>query len=174
MDFIVEKRESMYQGRAFTVERLSMRLPNGNVRPFDFVRHLPSVTIVPVTGDGQILFVRQYRIGPEGALLELPAGSLDEGEDPLTGARRELREETGLDAAELKKLGEAYLVPGYCDELMSFYLARGLTPAPLEHDEDEFLNLESYPVADALTLARQGKIHDSKTLAALFLAQAFL
>jgi len=174
MSFAIEKREVMYQGRAFDVQRLSLRLPNGKLRPYDFVRHLPSITVLPVTADGKILFVRQYRVGLDGMLLELPAGSLDEGEDPLDGARRELREETGLDAAELVKLGEAYLAPGYCDEYMSFFLARQLTPAPLEQDEDEFLTVEAYPIAETLAMARRGEIHDSKTLAALFLAEKML
>jgi ADP-ribose pyrophosphatase len=171
MDFEIQKREVMYQGRAFEVQRLALRLPNGKIHPFDFIRHPASVTVLPVTEDGQILFVRQYRVGPELQLLELPAGALDEGEDPLTGARRELREETGLDALDLQKLGAAYLAPGYCDEFMTFFIARQLSPAPLDQDEDEFLTIETYSIADALAMARRGEIHDSKTLAALFLAE---
>ena len=174
MNFEIQKREVMYLGRAFEVQRLALRLPNGKIHPFDFIRHLPSITVLPVTADGQILFVRQYRVGLDGLLLELPAGSLDEGEDPLVGARRELREETGLDADEITRVGEAYLAPGYCDEYMSFFVARQLHPAPLEQDEDEFLTLESYSIADALAMAHRGEIHDSKTLAALFLAEPIL
>ncbi len=174
MNFEIEKREVVYQGRAFDVYRLAARLPDGKVRPYDLVQHSDSITVLPLTQDGRLLLVRQYRVGSGGQLLELPAGVLDEGEDPLTGARRELREETGMDAAEIIKLGAAYLTPGYCTEFMHFYLARDLHAAPLEQDEDEFLNIESYPVGELLAMARRGEILDSKTLAALFLAEKYL
>ncbi len=107
-------------------------------------------------------------------LLELPAGVLDEGENPLDGARRELREETGMDARELKELGAAYLSPGYCNEYMHFILARELSASPLEPDEDEFMAMEAYPVDEVYRMAYAGEIHDSKSLAALLLAQAEL
>ena len=103
-------------------------------------------------------------------MLELPAGVLEKDEDPYEGARRELREETGMDAGELKLLGKAYLAPGYSSELMYFYLGRQLSPAPLEQDEDEFLHLKSLSIEDSLSMARRGAFYDSKTLAALFLA----
>jgi ADP-ribose pyrophosphatase len=171
MNFEIENREMVYQGRAFAVYRLAARLPDGRVRWFDLVHHNPSITVIPLTADGKLLFVRQYRLGADKMLLELPAGVLEEGEDPLQGARRELREETGMDATEIRKVGEAYLTPGYCNELMHFYLARDLHPAPLQQDDDEFLDLESYSVAEAFAMARRGEITDSKTLAALFMIE---
>jgi ADP-ribose pyrophosphatase len=174
MKFEIQNREQMYHGRAFDVYRLTARLPDGKVRHYDLVQHAPSITVIPVTADGEVLMVRQYRVGAEKSLLELPAGVLEDNEDPLEGARRELREETGMDAEELQEIGQAYLTPGYCDEFMHFFLARRLHPAPLEQDEDEFLNLESHPVADLLAMARRGEIPDSKTLAALFLAEPHL
>jgi ADP-ribose pyrophosphatase len=174
MNFEILQRDVVYQGRAFEVQRLDLRLPDGRVRPFDLVHHNPSVSVIPVTADGKLLFVRQYRVGHEDILLELPAGVLDEGEDPLEGARRELREETGMDAAELMKLGKAYLAPGYCDELMYFFLARQLSSAPLEQDDDEFLHLEALTIAEAFAMARRGEIYDSKTLASLFLAAPYI
>ena len=170
MNFEIQKRDVAYQGRAFDVERLTIRLPDGKVRVYDLVQHNPSITVIPVTDDGRILFVRQYRMGAEASLLELPAGVLEKDEDPQEGARRELREETGMDAGELKLLGKAYLAPGYSSELMYFYLGRQLSPAPLEQDEDEFLHLESLSIEDSLSMARRGEFYDSKTLAALFLA----
>ena len=170
MGFEIQKRDVAYQGRAFDVQRLTVSLPDGTVRVYDLVQHNPSITVIPVTNEGQILFVRQYRMGAEETLLELPAGVLDEGEDPMEGARRELREETGMDAGELKLLGKAYLAPGYSSELMYFYLGRQLSPAPLEQDEDEFLHLESLTIEDSLGMARRGEFLDSKTLAAMFLA----
>lgn len=170
MEFEILKREEMFRGRAFEVQRLALRLPDGRVRPFDLVHHNPSISVIPVTADGKLLFVRQYRVGAKADLLELPAGVMETGEDPLEGARRELREETGMDAGELLRLGQAYLAPGYCDELMYFFLARQLVSAPLEQDDDEFLHLEALPIAEAYARARRGEFSDSKTLAALFLA----
>ncbi len=170
MDYVIQNRDVAYQGRAFKVERLTVRLPDGVTKVFDLVQHSPSITVIPVTDDGQILFVRQYRMGAEEMLLELPAGVLEKGEDPQEGARRELREETGMDARELKLLGSAYLAPGYSSELMYFFLGRQLSPAPLAQDEDEFIQLESLSIKESLRLARSGDFHDSKTLAALFLA----
>ena len=170
----IQQREEMYHGRAFDVERLGLRLPDGRVRPFDLVRHNPSITVIPVTADGHFLFVRQFRIGVAGLLLDLPAGVLEKDEDPLEGARRELREETGMDASELREIGAAYLAAGYCDEFMHFFLARGLTPAPLDQDEDEFLTLESFSIQETFAMARRGEIADAKTLAALFLVEPFL
>lgn len=170
MDFEIQTRETVFRGRAFDVQQLTARLPDGRVRTFDLVEHLPSVTVLPLTEEGQILFVRQYRMGAGAALLELPAGVLDAGEDSLTGARRELREETGMDAAEWKLLGGAYLAPGYSSERMDFFLARGLFAAPLKQDDDEFLQLEAIDVADALRMARAGALADAKTLAAFFFA----
>ena len=174
MSFEIQNRELMYTGRAFTIRRVTARLPNGKVRSFDLVDHAPSITVIPLTEDGKLLLVRQYRIGAGATLLELPAGVMEESEDPLESARRELREETGMDAHVFQKLGAAYLSPGYCSEYMHFYLAKGLSPAPLEQDEDEFLNLEAYPVAEVYRMARSGELHDSKTLAALLLAEADL
>jgi ADP-ribose pyrophosphatase len=171
MKFEILGRETMYAGRAFNVQRLSMRLPDGRVKPFDLVQHNPSITVIPLTEDGKLLFVRQYRIGVGGPLLELPAGVLEKDEDPLEGARRELREETGMDAGDLREVGRAYLVPGYCDEYMYFYLARQLHPAPLDQDDDEFLNLEAIGLAEAFAMARRGEIADAKSLAAMFLME---
>ena len=174
MKFEIQKRELMYTGRAFKVERVTAHMPNGKLRTFDRVDHAPSVTLIPLTEDGKLLLIRQYRIGTGEMLLELPAGVIDENEDPLDGARRELREETGMDAKVLQELGAAYLAPGYCSEYMHFYLAKELSASPLDPDEDEFMTLEAYPLAEVYRMARAGEIHDSKTLAALLLAEAKL
>lgn len=174
MKFIIKQREVVYRGRAFDVQRIKALLPDGKMSVLDLVQHNPSISMIPLTEKGELLFVRQYRVGSESELMELPAGVLADGEDPLEGARRELREETGMDCRELVYLGQAYLAPGYANELMSFYLARHLFAAPLEQDEDEFLHLEAIPVKQAYAMARRGEIPDSKTLAALFLAEKYL
>ncbi len=171
--FLILNRNVEYRGRAFEVHRLKLRLPDGRSHEFDLVAHHDSISITPVDSDGNLLFVRQYRVGAEEELLELPAGVLEKGEDPLEGAMREVREETGLASKKIVLLGQAYLAPGYSDELMYFYLASDLYPSPLEQDADEFLSLVKIPAQEAYRMARAGEIHDSKTMAALLLAEKF-
>ena len=163
-----------FNGRAFAVHRLNLRLPDGRTHDFELVAHHNSVSILPVDSQGNMLFVRQYRVGAETELLELPAGVLEEGEDPLQGAIREVREETGMAAGKIIPLGQAYLAPGYASELMYFYLASELYPSPLQQDADEFLALVKIPIQEAYRLGRSGEIDDSKTLAALLLAERLL
>jgi ADP-ribose pyrophosphatase len=164
------KRETVYQGRAFGVQVVRLRLPDDRVRDYDLVRHMPSVTVVPLDEKGRLLFVRQFRLGAGEELLELPAGVMEAGEEPLTCAAREVREETGFSAGTLELLGDFYLAPGYSDEHMYVYLATQLMADPLEQDDDEFLELEAIPAAEVLKMAQEARIHDSKTLASLLLA----
>jgi ADP-ribose pyrophosphatase len=172
MDFEILNRELIYHGRVFDLSRVETRLPNGTVTHYDLVNNRPSVTIVPVDQLGQIWFVRQYRLGVGGQLLELPAGLVEPGEDGLTCAAREIREETGMAAGELKKVGDFYLAPGYATEFMQIYLATNIYPSPLNADADEFLSVCTYPSAEVYQMVRRGEIQDGKTLAALLLAQA--
>ena len=174
MSFVPLQTENIYAGHAFSVERILMQLPNGKTRFYDLVRHAGAITIVPLDADGNILFVRQYRLGAAAELLELPAGVLNEGEDPAEAAAREIREETGMAAAKLIHLGNFYLAPGYSSEFMHVYLATGLSSSPLEQNDDEFLQVVSLPAAEALQRAHNGQIPDGKTLAALFLAEPYL
>lgn len=163
-----------FEGRIFTLVRQTYRLPDGRTRAYELVRHHGAVTLVPVDPQGRILFVRQYRVGAESELLELPAGVLHAGEDPAEGAARELREETGMAAGVLTRLGDFYMAPGYSSEHMVVYLAEQLTPDPLPQDDDEFLDLVAVPVAEALRMAREGDLRDGKSLAALLMAQSRL
>jgi ADP-ribose pyrophosphatase len=174
MTFIELNREKQYQGPVFDVAKVHIRLPDGRERDYDLVEHGDSVTILPVDDKGNIFFVSQHRLGAGGTLLELPAGVLDPGEAPLSSARRELREETGKDASKFRRLGGFYLAPGYSDEYMTVYLATGLFDAPLDADEDEFINLNPIPIKDAYQKALEGDFADGKTLAALALARTFL
>ena len=167
-------RKTTYQTRAFDIQAVELETPDGRRRTYDLVDHRDSISIVPLDPQGRILFVRQFRLGCAGPLLELPAGLLESGEDPHSGAARELREETGMAADEWVRLGEFYLAPGYANEKMTVFLARSLRPDALPADDDEFLELVALPAAEAYALARSGQIPDSKTLAALFLAEPFL
>lgn len=171
MEFTPLSKQTVYQGRAFGVERIQMRLPDGEQRQYDLVRHNDSVSIVPLDEGGNLLFVNQYRLGVGDHLLELPAGVLDDGEAPEVCAAREVREETGMAAAQLELLGDFYLAPGYSSERMYVYLASGLYADALEQDPDEFLQLVAIPVATAYEMAGSGRLHDSKSLAALLLAR---
>jgi len=170
MSFSIINREKQYQGRAFDVSKVFFHLPNGDQRGYDLVEHGDSVTIIPVDEDGQMYFVSQYRVGSGSTLLELPAGVLEAGEDPMVCAMREIREEIGKAAYELKKLGGFYLAPGYTDEYMTVFLAKGLFDSPLDPDADEFLDVVTMPTAEAYQRAVQGEFNDGKTLAALLLA----
>jgi ADP-ribose pyrophosphatase len=174
MPFETLSSEFVFRGRAFDVRVDQIRLPDGRAVRLDVVDHLPAVTLVPIDAEGRIWFIRQYRHPALTEMIELPAGVLNAGEDPAVGADRELREETGMAAARLEKLGEYYLAPGYSTEKMHAYLARDLSPAPLAQDEDEFIEVVKLPVGEALQLARAGTIQDAKSLAALFLALPYL
>ncbi len=172
MPFTILRRKKEYQGHAFNVAKVHIRLPDGRERDYDLVEHGDSVTILPLNEDGKITLVTQHRVGAKGKLLELPAGVLDSNENPLDGAKRELREEIGMAAKHIHKLGGFFLAPGYTDEYMTVYLATGLYEAPLDPDDDEFIELTSLPAEDVYHLATTGKIHDGKTLAALLLAES--
>jgi ADP-ribose pyrophosphatase len=118
--------------------------------------------------------VRQYRHAAGEDLLELPAGTRD-GDEPFeVCAAREIREETGMEASSLQKVGEFYLAPGYSSEFMAVFLARGLKENPLDADEDEFLKVEKIPVKKAIEMAERGEVPDAKSLAALLLARPYL
>ncbi len=174
MSNIPLKRVKHYQAHVFDVASVHVRLPNGRERSYDLIEHGDSVTILPVDADGNIYFVKQYRIGSNSDLLELPAGVMDPGEDPLVSARRELREEIGMDAKEIKSLHGFYLAAGYSDEFNHVFLATGLFESPLDPDEDEFLNIEKIPINEVYQKALQDTFQDAKTLAALLLARPYL
>jgi ADP-ribose pyrophosphatase len=174
MPFELLKSEVLMKGRAFTIRRDYLKTPDNRETKFDIIEHGGSVVIIPVDEKGNMLLVRQYRHATGGDLLELPAGTLDDNEDPEVCAAREIREETGMAAEKLTKLGEFYLAPGYSTEFMVVYLATGLSYNPLDADDDEFLSVESIPVAEAIKMAERGEIPDAKSLAALFLAKPAL
>ncbi len=172
--FRLLKSEVLFRGRAFAIRRDVLLTPDGRETRFEIVEHHGSVILLPLDEAGNLLFVRQYRHAAGEVLLELPAGSLDEGESPEACAARELREETGYAAKKLEKVGEFFLAPGYSTEKMSVFIARELYAAPLQADADEFLDLVRLPLEEALRAAESGKIPDAKSLAALYLARGRL
>ena len=174
MEFKTQNSETVYEGKAFDVRRDQLLLPDGKTTWFDVVIHPGAVTLVPIDSKGRVLFVRQYRHAVGKELLELPAGTLNIGEGPEACALREVREETGMSAGILEKVGEFYLVPGYSTEIMHLYLASDLQIDPLPGDDDEFITVEAIPLDDLPELISQGVLQDAKSLAALFLAEPFL
>ena len=174
MAYQTVKSKWRFHGQAFNVRQDKVLLPNGKEKTLDIVIHKGAVTILPIDSDGEIWFVRQYRHPAGLEILELPAGTLEEGEEPEECAKREIQEEIGMSAGRLTKLGEFYMTPGYSTEFMYIYLAEDLKPSSLTADEDEFLSTEKKHVHQALADARNGKILDSKSLVALFLAQPYL
>ncbi|NJC98678.1 MAG: ADP-ribose pyrophosphatase [Anaerolineales bacterium] len=174
MPFELIRSETLMQGRAFKIRRDTLKTPDGRETKFEIIEHGGSVVIIPVDAEGNLLFVRQYRHAAGMDLLELPAGTRD-GEEPFEEcAAREIREETGMQAGKLQKVGEFYLAPGYSTEFMAVFIATGLTYNPLKADDDEFLEVEKIPLQDALDKAERGEVPDAKSLAALLLARPFL
>jgi ADP-ribose pyrophosphatase len=170
----VLEQETVYRGRAFTVRRDRVVLPSGAETRFDIVVHGGAVTLVPVDDQGRLWFVRQYRHSAGIELLELPAGTLEEGEEPLACAARECREEIGMAPARLDHIGECFLAPGYSTEYMHFFLATGLTPSPLAADSDEDITVEPLAPDQVPGKIASGELRDAKTLAALYLARAHI
>jgi len=166
--------EKKYTGKVFDVVNVHLQLPDGRETFYDLVKHGDSVSILPIDDQGKVYFVRQHRVGAGMALLELPAGVLNPGEEPITCAHREMREEIGFDAKIIQKLGGFYLAPGYADEYMTVFLATSLFESPLSPDADEFLEIVTMSLSDIYSNALADLFQDGKTLAALLLAQPFL
>jgi ADP-ribose pyrophosphatase len=174
MTFTVLDSKLIYQGRAFSVRRDHVALPDGGSAWWDIVDHVDSIMVIPVDADGYIWFVRQYRHPATQEVLEMPAGVLESGESPETCAHREIREETGMAAGKLQKIGEFFLAAGYSSEYMHVYLATDLRPDPLQADADEFLSVEKISIAEAYRIAENNQVRDAKTLAGLFLSRPYL
>jgi ADP-ribose pyrophosphatase len=166
--------KTIYRGKVFDVRQDQVRLPNGKVMQLDIVDHPVAVVLVPVDSQGNIWLIRQYRHSAGGEILELPAGVTEAGEPVEESARRELREEIGMQANSIRPIGEFFIAPGYTTEYLYIYLATDLTPAPLPKDEDEFIEVVPTPIPETLAMARNGQIRDAKTLAALLLASPYL
>lgn len=142
-------------------------LPNGKEATREWVQHPGAVAVVAVDDQNRICMVRQYRYPLGQELLEIPAGKIDQAEDPLDCAKRELKEEAGLSAASWSLMHSYYTTPGFSDEIIHLYHASGLTAGANQPDEDEFLEMVMLPCAEAIDMLQAGKIKDSKTIIAL-------
>lgn len=172
--FTFLKSDVLLEGRAFKIRRDHLLAPDGRETRLEILEHGGSVVMLPIDESGNLLFVRQYRHATRSELLELPAGTRDGNEPYESCAAREMREETGMAAGTLKKIGEFYLAPGYSTEFMEVFLATDLRPSPLPSDPDEFLEVVRVPVREAIHMAEGGQVIDAKSLAALLLARPAL
>ncbi|MCS6781966.1 MAG: NUDIX hydrolase [Gloeomargarita sp. SKYBB_i_bin120] len=165
-----------YQGRKFRYEVNRLRLPNGVEGEWDCVRHPGGAMAVPVTPEGQLVLVHQYRFTAQGRLLEFPAGTVENGEDPLQTIQRELQEETGYCAHTWQALGEFFLAPGYSDEVIYAYLATDLAPLARQPapEADEDIQVVLLTPAQLAAAIDQGAGVDAKTIAGFFLARRYL
>ncbi len=157
----------VFKGRIVNVRNDDAQLSNGKIVSREVVEHRGGVGILPITAQGEVLLVKQYRYPYGELLLEIPAGKLELGETPFETGVRELREETGMNAARYFDLGIDYPSPGYCNEKIHLYAADGLTEIGQKLDEGEFLNVLSVPLTEALTMIYNGELKDSKTVIAL-------
>lgn len=161
-----------WTGRIFNVNRLQVELPDGRLALRDVVRHPGAVAIVALTEEGRICLVRQYRTALGRVTVEIPAGKLSAGEDPLECANRELLEETGMVAEKMAFLTTIASSDGFCDELIHIYMATGLTFAKSSPDDDEFINVDLVEVSELVDAVLDGRIEDAKTVVGALLCDA--
>jgi len=172
-----EKLESqqVFKGELLDVRKDRVRLPNGGESVREYIVHPGAVVIIAVLDDGRLLFENQYRYPLQRDFLELPAGKIDAGEAIETTARRELLEETGHVAGEWRYLGVMHPCIGYSDERIEIFLARGLKKvAEPSLDHNEFLDVLTLSLDEAVAAVRDGRITDAKTITALFWAEKVL
>lgn len=156
--------ENAWTGRIFSVSRLHVKMPDGREAIRDVVRHPGAVAIVALTDDGRICLVRQYRTALGRVTVEIPAGKLEPGEDPLTCAERELEEETGLTAKKMAYLTSIASSDGFCDEIIHLYMATGLEYTRSNPDDDEFINVDLVDLTELIDAVLDGKVEDAKTV----------
>lgn len=167
--------QTIFEGHIIKVTLDQAELPNGKLAEREVVYHPGGVAVLALDEQGNVPLVRQFRYPFQRLLLELPAGKLDkQAEDQLEAAKRELSEETGLEAGEWTYLGSMLLSPGFCSERLHMYLARDLNCKEQHLDEDEFLNVETMPFDELVSQVMDGTIEDAKTVAAVLKTKIYL
>ena len=164
----------IYEGNIIYVRVDTVRMPSGRDATREIVEHSHAVCIVPIDNDGNVVLVRQYRKPAEDALLEVPAGGVEDGEISEEAVLRELQEEIGYTADHLEHLSSFWVAPGWATEYMHAYLAPGLRESRLDGDEDENIEVVRLRFDEAVSMLKTGEINDGKTIAALLLAQPLL
>lgn len=174
---IEKQRDSkcVFDGRVLHVYCDGVDLPNGHTSTREYIRHIGAVAVVPLTDEGEVICVRQFRYPFGRVILEIPAGKLDSyTEDFREAALRELREETGATCERLDFIGDLITTPALMDEVIHLYLARGLSFGETDFDEDEFLDVARIPLDTLVDMIMDGRIKDSKTQAAILKTKVIL
>ena len=171
--------ERLYSGRIVNLDLDTVRFPDGSTGRLEMLRHPGASAVVPFLDDPadpdpRVLLIRQFRHAAEGFIWEVPAGRLDPGETPEACARRELEEETGMRARAVEQLTTIYTTPGFTDERIHLFVARGLDRGEVRREADEFMEPHTLPWSAVMELARSGEISDGKTLSSLLFVQCFL
>jgi len=170
----LEASARIYDGAVLNLRVDKVRLDDGTQSTREIVEHRGAVAIVPVLGNGHVIMIRQYRYAIGKELLEIPAGTLENQEDPQSAANRELEEETGYTCGHMTKITEIYMAPGYATEKIHVYLATDLQPSKPHLDEDERIEIEPIPFSAALQKVRSSEICDAKTVCGLYHAAELL
>jgi len=165
--------EYVYQGRMINLRVDQVELPDGKSAQREIVEHPGAVAVVALTNNRELVMVRQYRKPIDKVILEIPAGKLNQGEDPEICAQRELLEETGYQAGQLSLIARYYTTPGFSDEVMYLYLARELIELKQSPDEDEFIEMTRVPLATAQQMVLAGEIQDAKTIIGILALNSF-
>ena len=168
------EQQIQYEGRIIRLRVDKAQLPNGKIATREVVEHNGGVCIAALTEQQELLFVRQFRYPYQEGVLELPAGKIDKGEEPLACGKRELTEETGASAQQYRSLGRLYPSPGYCGEVIHLFLATGLSFGRMNLDEDEFLEVERIPLEKAVQMVLDNEVPDAKTQVAVLKTWALL
>ena len=168
----------VHSGRVLNLDIDRVRFPDGSEGELEIIRHSGASAVVPFLSDPagddpQILLIRQYRYAADGFVWEIPAGRLDDGEDPAECARRELLEETGCSAERIEPLTTIYTTPGFTDERIHLFMGIGLTRGEHKREDDEFMEIETMPLSRALELIERGEMQDSKSIIAILYAAGF-
>lgn len=164
------RTERAYQGRFLRVEVDEVRLPGGSLARLESVRHPGAAAVLPFVDANRILLLRQYRHSLGGWIREIPAGKLDPGEPPAGCAAREVEEEVGRRPGRLEELGSIFASPGFTDEVIWLYAAYDLVATRSAHEQDEVIEVETWPFDEALAAVRDGRICDAKSVAAILQA----
>lgn len=168
------KSERVYEGKIVNLRIDTVELPDKKYSKREIVEHPGAVGVVPLTDDGFLILVKQFRKAVEKSLLEIPAGKIEINEEPKETALRELAEETGYRADKMEYLFEFYTSPGFSNEKVYLFLATGLTEGEASPEDDECIQIKKYKIKDLIEMVNRGEINDSKTIIAILYAERYL
>lgn len=173
MNFKLTNSKILFEGKVFNLKLDEIEYDSGNKGIREVVVHPGGAVVIPVSDEGKLVMVTQFRYPFQTTLLEFPAGKLDMDEDPLDCAARELEEETGYKAAKINELGKIYTAPGYCTETLHIYVAQELKKGDHKREEGEYgMEIYEFEIAEIETKIKSGEIIDAKTICAVYLLKS--